>query len=180
LTYLIRGLPTDLTPEEHLSVRASLPPGVVQPINVSLTQNQHLHITDSATAQEAERDERHRRRREQHSSLHRMLAAVVVEIFHIIQLMLPFLKIAVRETYRYERKWRISERMVGRGLDVVDGLGKGGWEVVERVGGMGEGRVGRFFGELLMWGAEGVVGGVSEGVLEGMGLLGGRGKAKNV
>jgi hypothetical protein len=164
LTYLIRGLPTDLSPEEHLSVRASLPSGVVQPINVSLTQNQHLHITNGAAAQQTEGGQRQRGRQRDHPSvLHRMLAAVVLWSFHIFQLMLPFLKGALKEAYLYERKWRISEKVVGRGLDVVDGLGNG--------------KVGKLFGEMVMWGVEGVVGGVGEGVVEGMGLLGGRGKA---
>ena len=164
LTYLLRGLPASLTPEEQFSVRASLPPSVSQPVHLVVTQNnQHLHIEAPAIPRELPPHP---------SLLHRLLAAFILWLFGMLQTLLPYLRTFLSSAWEYERQHHVSEKALARGLTVVDGMGRGGLEFWTRVGRIGDGRVGVWGGQMIRWWIEGVAGGVGEGVGQGLGLFG--------
>src|ERR1700689_485701 len=72
LTYLLRGLPADLTTEEQLSVRSSLPQGVVGSLPIDLKSDNSKVQPNNNTS-----------RQNEPSLLHRILASVIVQLFII-------------------------------------------------------------------------------------------------
>ncbi|EKD19707.1 hypothetical protein MBM_01659 [Drepanopeziza brunnea f. sp. 'multigermtubi' MB_m1] len=157
LTYLIRGLPSDLTTEEQLSIRSSLPQGIVEPLHVEING----HSYTAGPAPDA-----------QPSVLHRTLASSIVQLFIFLQFILPHLKYLLRAAYQYDREHKISEKVLRQGIDTVDGLGKTGLSLVEAIYGMGDGRFGQIITETIAWIVEGITGGIHEGLGEGMAIMG--------
>jgi hypothetical protein len=163
LTYLIRGLPTDLTTEEGLSVRSALPPGIVAPLRIELTGMEASSFHNS-------KDGIGRGTKEtQPSVLHRTLATSIVNIFILIQFLLPYIKVVLRAAYEYERSHRISEKVLASSIGTVDGLG--------RIGMRGGGAIWSSgfvlgVGEVVNWIVDGVSGGIQEGLGEGMARVG--------
>lgn len=158
LTYLLRALPTDLTTEEQISVRGALPEGIVEPLRFGL----HTPYTSNpdATGQE------------EPSLLHRILASTIVQLFIFVQFILPYLKYLLSTAYAYDREHKISEKVLAQGIDTVDSLGKTGLSLTGAIYGMGDGKVGQMINEMAAWFVEGVMGGIHEGVGEGMVMIG--------
>lgn len=106
------------------------------------------------------------------SYLHRLLASVIVQVFLIAQFFMPYIKIFLRQVYEYERRHRITERIITSTLGFADSLGKSGVGVGTAACQFNETRVGAAMGSVAAWWVEGVAGGVYEGVGEGMMHLG--------
>ncbi|KAH9221435.1 hypothetical protein DL95DRAFT_356171 [Leptodontidium sp. 2 PMI_412] len=157
LTYLIRALPTDLTTEEQLSIRSSLPQGIVEPL--------HLQVNGYTQPSSATSDN-------QPSLLHRTLASTIVRLFIFLQFILPYIKYLLSAAYQYDREHKISEKVLSQGIETVDTLGKTGLSWTGAIYGMGDGKVGQVITETAAWFVEGVTGGIHEGVGEGMVILG--------
>lgn len=116
LVYLLQGLPTNLGPEERLSIRTALPAGVVPSPSSSYSS------TEPAP-----------------SLLHRTLAFTIIQLFLLFQFLLPYIKYFVGVVYEYEREHKIGETVWRTGIE-------GGKKGVEGVGAlleMGDGRVGK-------------------------------------
>jgi hypothetical protein len=160
LAYLLQGLPEDMSTEEQISLRAALPPGVVEPTN--FPSGQPPSITFANGPQDNPTP----------SILHRILASIIVHLFLLFHFLLPHLKSFAQYAYTYERTHRISERLFAKSIDTVDTVGKRTLEVGETVGRMSDGRVGQLINGLASWWVEGVAGGVYEGVGEGMAVFG--------
>ncbi len=160
LTYLIRGLPADLTTEEGLSVRSGLPPGVVSPLRVEITGDERRLFNNSTP--QGTKDT-------QPSLLHRTLATSIIQIFIFVQFLLPYIKVVLRGAYNYERTHRISEKVLASSLDTVDSLGRIGMRGGEALWGSG---LTLAFGQVLAWVVDGVSGGIQEGFGEGMARVG--------
>jgi hypothetical protein len=157
LAYLLRALPEDLTTEEQLSIRSSLPQGVVDPLRLeSSSFTTQTHGSDS----------------DRRSLLHRTLASTIIQFFILFQFILPYLKHLLSAAYQYDREHKISEKILRQGIETVDSLGKTGLGVTATIYGMGDGRVGQLITETAAWIIEGVTGGIHEGVGEGMVILG--------
>jgi len=159
IAYLLRGLPTDLTVEEQISVRSALPQGLVSPLRVEMAASQgSLLIESNVRAESAQRET-------QPSVLHRTLATTIINLFLFLQFLLPYIQILLRAAYDYERTHRISEKVLVASIETVDGLSKLGLQ-----GGNALLRSGLAlgFGELFAWIIEGVSGGINEGLGEGM------------
>lgn len=161
LTYLIRALPSDLTAEEQMSIRSSLPEGVVEPLQLEL--NRHSY----ASSGPPDTDEP--------SLLHRTLASGIVQLFIFLQFILPYLNYLLSAACRYEREHKISEKVLRQGIETVDSLGKTGLTLTGAIYGLGDGRVGQVMTETAAWLVEGITGGIHEGVGEGMAMMGLRG-----
>ncbi|KAK0129293.1 hypothetical protein ONS95_001226 [Cadophora gregata] len=156
LTYLIRALPTDLTTEEQLSIRSSLPQGIVEPL--------HLEVNGYAQPNTASDSQR--------SLLHRTLASTIVQFFILAQFVLPYIKYLLRAAYQYDREHKISEKVFSQSIETVDTLGKAGLSWTGAIYGMGNGKVGQVMTDTAAWFVEGVTGGIHEGVGEGMVIMG--------
>ncbi|KAJ5614688.1 hypothetical protein N7528_008342 [Penicillium herquei] len=161
LMYLLDALPSDLTPEETIMLQNRLPESVKLSISSSLPSQPHLEGQMPAKVVPSHR-----------SYLHRLLASVIIQFFLLIRLLMPYLRILLRQLYEYERSHRITQRLVSTTLDAADGLGKKGFDIGTAVCRFNEGRVGVAVGNLLSWWVEGIAGGIYEGVGEGMMHLG--------
>ena len=162
ITYLLRALPTDLTTEEQLSIRSSLPSGVVEPFRLEVNPEYN------SPAQSAENN--------QPSLLHRTLASTIIQIFIFFQFILPYLKYLLHSAYQYDREHKISEKVLSQGIEAVDIIGKQGLTLTGAIYGMGDGKVGQMITETVAWFVEGCIGGIHEGIGEGMVIMGARRK----
>lgn len=157
IIYLLRALPTNLTTEEQLSVRASLPSGIVPP--------QHYaqgHTFGSSKSRAGNHP----------SMLHRTLASAIVQLFLLFQLILPHLKYLLSSAYQFERTHKISERVISSSISTVDVLGKRGILLSEAVLNIGDGRMGQVLANAAAWIVEGITGGIHDGLGEGLAIMG--------
>jgi hypothetical protein len=160
ITYLLRALPLDLTTEEQLSIRSALPTGVVEPLHIGVnTSNSNPNLANSES---------------QPSLLHRLLASTIVRVFIIFQFLLPYLKCLLSAAYQYERRHKISEKLLSQSIHTMDLLGKQGLSLTECLCGMGDGKVGYVIVNSASWFVESVTGGIHEGIGEGMVIMGAR------
>ncbi|RDL35825.1 uncharacterized protein BP5553_06437 [Venustampulla echinocandica] len=157
LTYLLRALPPNLSPEEQITVRNSLPPGVVQPLQ--LKYNRKYATSKGHTGN-------------QPSLLHRTLASTIVQLFVFFRLIFPYIKYFLQAAYTYDREHKITERILCHCIETVDTIGKQGINLTGTIYGMGDGKVGQFITSALAWIVEGVTGGIHEGVGQGMAVMG--------
>jgi hypothetical protein len=165
MIYLLRALPADLTVEEQLSVRSSLPQGVVA-----------THLEGQGYASRSSMS----RTTNQPSILHRTLASTIVQLFILFQFLLPYLKYLLSSAYQYERTHKISERVVSGSISTVDTLGKRGVLFSEAVLNIGDGRVGQLLAQGASWLVEGVAGGIQDGLGEGMVIIGATRPARDI
>ncbi|CAG8976022.1 hypothetical protein HYALB_00007549 [Hymenoscyphus albidus] len=162
LTYLLRALPHDMTTEEQLSVRSSLPEGVVEPLGFAVEGGMPNTATGSLKLPQRKP-----------SLLHRTLATTIVQLVIFFQLIFPHIKNFLQSAYRYDRQHKITEKVLTQGVTTVDEIGKRGLTVTGAIYGMGNGRVGELITESATWLVEGVSGGIHEGLGEGMAMMGG-------
>jgi hypothetical protein len=162
LTYLLRGLPTDLTTEEGLSVRSALPPGIVAPLRLEFDGV-------GMPSYNSPKNGRQRTKQSRPSVLHRTLATAIINFFIIVQFILPYIKVLLRAAYEYERTHHISEKVLASSIETVDGLGKIGMRGGFAIWGSG---LALGVGEAVNWIVEGVSGGIQEGLGEGMARVG--------
>jgi hypothetical protein len=162
LTYLLRGLPTDLTTEEGLSVRSALPPGIVAPLRLEFDGVEMPSYHGSKNG-------RRGRKKSQPSFLHRTLATTIINFFILVQFVLPYIKMLLRAAYEYERTHRISEKVLASSIETVDGLGKIGMRGGVAIWGSG---LALGVGAVVNWIVEGVSGGIQEGLGKGMARVG--------
>ncbi|KAH9864432.1 hypothetical protein J1614_010366 [Plenodomus biglobosus] len=158
ITYLLRGLPTELTQEETLSLRAALPAALEKK---ELTVDAHAMVPASQRvirAQTAQPQET--------TILHRITATIVFQTFVFVQFLLPYLRLLVSSAYQLERKYQISNRIVSTGVMTVDEISRGGLRLSQTVCQMNEGKVGQVINEMALWWIRGVTGGIQQGFEE--------------
>ncbi len=146
-----------MTTEEQLSIRSSLPQGVVEPLRLEVNG----FSQPPASASDS-----------QPSLLHRTLASTIVQFFIFAQFVLPYIKYLLSAAYQYDREHKISEKVLSQGIETVDTLGKAGLSWTGAIYGMGDGKVGQVITKTAAWFVEGVTGGIHEGVGEGMVIMG--------
>lgn len=164
LTYLLRGLPNDMTSEEKLSICTAMPFGTLEtaqpgPSNGTIGSR---HPQDQADAEESELET---------SIIHKVLAYLIVQLFILAHFLLPYVKLFVGHAYQYERKYRITERVLSASLDTVDEVGKRTLKYTQAICAMNDGKVGQAIGDLTVWWVQSVAGGVHQGVSEGFVVL---------
>ena len=157
LTYILRGLPSDMTADEQLSIRSALPAEIAEPTHLQSVLEKSKIPADSEP-----------------SLLHRTLAFSIIQLFILLQFLLPYVKFLLNAAYRYEREHKISQKIISQGIETIDVAGKRGVEAAGMVFGMGDGRVGQLLTDAASWVVEGVTGGIHEGVGEGMVIIGAR------
>lgn len=165
LTYLLRGLPTDLSLEEQLSIRAALPAGINTPLNIEVNEQQLASNPTPDTTSQCTSSP---------SILHRFLATGIVYLFFFVHFMLPYIKLWIKSAYQYDREHHITERLVSSGISTADGVAKTSIEMYGAVSKMGDGKVGQAVDSAAAWCLAGVAGGIHEGVGEGLVIIGAR------
>jgi hypothetical protein len=106
------------------------------------------------------------------SLLHRALAAFVVRLFIIFQILLPYIKVFFAAAYRYERQHRISERVFSSSIDTIESVMKSSMQFGNAVCQINDGKVGQAINDATVWWVRGVTGGLHQGVGEGLVILG--------
>jgi hypothetical protein len=158
LTYLLRGLPTNLTTEEKISIWSAVPADVHE-----------LSSESTAVIRGGEPQDEH-----QHSAslLHQALAACVVRMFLVFQFLLPYLKVLFAAAYSYERQHHVSERVLSSSMNTMEGMMKSGAQIGNAICRMNNGKVGQAINDATVYWVTGVTGGIHQGVGEGLVMLG--------
>jgi hypothetical protein len=103
-----------------------------------------------------------------------------VQLFILFQFILPHLRYLLSSAYQYDRKHKISERILSGSIETVYTLGRRGLSIGEAVLGIGDGRVGQMMGWMTSWLVEGITGGIHEGLGKGMVIIGAKRPASDV
>jgi hypothetical protein len=157
---LLRGLPKNLSAEEILNIQAALPASVLDRCNLNVDSLKQVSrrkgSDDNITMQ-------------QPSLLHRIVAITVFQLFILLNVLLPYVRLFIGHAYRLERKHRVMQRVFSKSIKAVDDLGRKGIQTVCQ---MNEGKVGQAIHDLTLWWVHGLTGGIQQGVLEGIVVLG--------
>lgn len=156
LTYLLRGLPTTLTPEETLSLQAALPPDLA----ITAPCHHNLSFSNADTAPPTNP-----------SVLHRIVATVVFETFVLLQFLLPYLKLFLAHAYRFERKHNVAQRLVSSGIMGADAVRRTGLQLTHSICQMNDGKVGLALSELSLWLVRSITGGLQQGIQDGVSMI---------
>ncbi|KAG8669203.1 hypothetical protein FPOAC2_08522 [Fusarium poae] len=161
LTYLLKALPRDLDEGELKRIQSALPDNVKQQ-DLSLIQAER--DPDRAT----------NRTNQQRSIIHRGVQMTVVNLIFFFSFLMPYLLLLVRYAARVERKYKISETIIGHGVDLANSIGKQSASLTEAVGQMNDGKVAQALLEVFVWTVDGVTQGISDGLGEGLSIVGSR------
>ncbi|KAK8159792.1 hypothetical protein IWX90DRAFT_310712 [Phyllosticta citrichinensis] len=168
LTYLLKGLPSDLSADEKLSIETALPPDTVKVVHVDAASGQLVRSDGHHAAMHS------RTQPPEPSWLHRLLASSIIQLFLFLHLLLPYIKLFLSQAYQYEREHRISERLFASSIQTVDELGRRSIRVTNAICQMNDGKVGQAINDLTLWSLRAVTGGIHEGVSEGFLIIGAR------
>ena len=143
VSYLLQGLPSDLSGQEVIHIQKAIPVEIQGP---QVLEGRSIRQQPSKPP----------------SILHRSLASTIICLCVILRLFLPYLKYFAAAAYRYDRTYHISERVFATTMSTTDTLGKRAIEVASTALGS------EFVMEGVSYCVEGVCGGVTEGLGEGM------------
>jgi hypothetical protein len=164
MAYLLRGLPSDLTPQETLSLQAAIPSSVV---GTQEYTGSHALVT---RCEQTPTPVQHDRPPQPPSVVHRVTAAFVLQIFILAQLLLPYIKVCLAQAYQFEREHQVTKRVVSGGITAVDDIGRRSLRLSQAVCQMNDGKVGQAINEMVVWWVTGVTGGVQQGLEAGLRL----------
>ncbi|KAF5020992.1 hypothetical protein F66182_6973 [Fusarium sp. NRRL 66182] len=161
VTYLLRALPRDLDECELRRIQDALPDQVNQS-NTSLTR------VDPGAGRITPSQPR--------SIIHRGVQMAVVNFIFLLSFVTPFVLGLVRSAAQLERRYKVSERLVGHGLGLVSSIGKQSASLTETIGQMNDGKVAQALTEVFVWTLDGVTQGISDGLGEGLSIVGSKSK----
>ncbi|KAL1879366.1 hypothetical protein VTK73DRAFT_7097 [Phialemonium thermophilum] len=157
VSYLLRGLPSDLDKTEAAVLRKSLPAPVV----------------DSPTfaREPAERTSRDAHER---SLLRRITKLLVAQLIVWLVFIWPHVVQLLRKLMQFEREHRISENIFGRSISFANTFAKVGMAAALAVCNMCDGKAKDIVADGIAWTVQGVVAGFSDGVEDGWAKIGER------
>ncbi|KAL5592231.1 hypothetical protein FOBRF1_013257 [Fusarium oxysporum] len=144
VTYLLKALPPDLDVCELRRIQSALPEDVAHLDQVAVQQGGD-GLTQSASGRPR-------------SILHRSVQITVVSLIFVLSFMLPYLMYLIRHIARMERKYKVSETVVGHGLNFVNSIGKQSLALTESMCQMNDGKVGQALLEAFIWTVRGEYG----------------------
>ena len=147
--YLLRALPKDLTKREIENIRDVIPPRFLQAKGDGDTQET----------------------RPSQWNLRTFIATTLIQFFVILALLLPYCTRAFGTLYRIERRNRIAERLLALLLGLMTACEDRSVGFHEAAGKFSQSKVGHVVVETIIWGWDGIVLGVSDGVGQGMKIL---------
>ncbi|KIX99934.1 uncharacterized protein Z520_04572 [Fonsecaea multimorphosa CBS 102226] len=142
LRYMHMALPSDLTPLEIQTLRASMSTQLIS---------------------QAENLIEYRARR-QPNILRQGVAQAVCWLVAGLLLVLPIIMTLLNRLLQFERDHQVTERVLANGIDLTSALGDRGAELHQAIVRFKDGRVGGACVELGSWFVEGIVGGVNDGI----------------
>lgn len=144
ITYLLRGLPNELSPQEREQLRSSLPFDLVDGPGIALSINRRPSL------------------------LYRLTNVAVMNTIIMLSLILPYLILLVRVGASLERRYRVSETVAGYGAVMVNTVARTGFTIGDAVWKGHGGRIGPSLLGCLVWTVEEVSRGVTDGVDRGL------------
>jgi hypothetical protein len=157
-TYAIRGLPENLNEDEILSLSASLP-AAVMPSSVN-GYDQTRRRPSMQPQRSAARSP---------SILHHIIATIILQLCLLFQFLAPYIRNLAATLAAIEREHHLTERLMrssARGTEALVQLGN-------RICALDEGRVGQVLEDIVVWCIRSIVGGVRQGLGDGIAALGG-------
>lgn len=161
---MLRGLPSELTEEEELSIQEALAASVglveIRDEQVAIRQGSRAGVRESRTPLTRQ------------STLHQCIAGVTLYMFLAISFVLPYLQMLLRQAYQFDRKHKISDRVLAQSVVAADMMGKRTITMASSICAMNDGKVGDSMKEIGMYVVQGFSGGIYDGLGEGMQVLG--------
>ncbi|KAF2110671.1 hypothetical protein BDV96DRAFT_500907 [Lophiotrema nucula] len=164
ISYLLRGIPSDLTPAEALSIQAAVPAEI---LSLQNDPNAHALVPYPRNNQVTQEQPP-----PNPSVLHRITAAAVFQTFVIIQFLLPYIKLFIGHAYRWEQENRVIRKTFNRSIITVEDMGRRSLQLSQTICQMNDGKVGQAINDLTFWGVRGLTGGIEQGLKEGVVVLG--------
>lgn len=100
--------------------------------------------------------------------LHRSVQLVVVQFILFLHFILPYLLLFLKAVVTIERRFKVSEAVVGHSINLASAFGRQCTHIVDIVVKANEGKVGQGLSSVVAWTVEEVTRGISDGVGEGM------------
>lgn len=143
MAYLIQGLPSDLTDQETLHLKKSIPESLKDSTPPSISQPKKRNP----------------------SLLHRSLASTIIAICVLLRLALPYIKLFIAAAYSYDRAHHVRERVLAFSVTAVDSFRKrsmalASTAITNEV----------VLGAVTYW-VDGIRGGLNEGLGEGLKVI---------
>jgi hypothetical protein len=99
--------------------------------------------------------------------LHRVLALFILQIFVLLKFLMPHLIYFAGLLYGFERQHQISKRVLVSSVSTVNAVMKMGDSVCQ----ISDGKVGQVIDRSMDWCITGIIGGLQEGVGEGLAII---------
>lgn len=150
VSYLLKALPPDLDDAELATLHRSMPGKLVAQ---AVPSDQQCRATPRVVAGR--------------SFLHRGTQAVVAQVIVLLCLVWPYALFLLQQMAHYERKYKVSENLVGQSMRLANIVGKHSVSLSGAIYNMGDGKVGQGLTGVVAWTVQDMAGGFSEGVEEG-------------
>ncbi|KAH8735868.1 hypothetical protein BGZ61DRAFT_87279 [Ilyonectria robusta] len=160
VTYLLKALPQDLDACELRRIQSALPEDVTHLNLVAVRPGAGSRALPAPP--------------QPRSILHRGVQMTVVNLIFLLSFLMPYLMYLLKYAARMERKYKVSETVVGHGLEIANSIGKQSASLTESMCQMNDGKVGQVLLEAVIWTVDGVAQGISDGLGEGLSIVGAR------
>lgn len=157
INYLMRGLPTDLSQEEIVRLRASCPAEMGSTL---------LRETPLAATSSKESPELGPSRSGRPSLLQLVVANLTFWMIVLVGFIMPFVQRFAQQTYRYDRAHRISDRALAAGMTTAQAFGLHVIALASSICAVDDGRMIRLLRGFGAWFSHAFVGGLCDGVGE--------------
>lgn len=168
LTYLLKSLPTDLNVHEAEQIRSALPGQVSQRWEEEsrLERQQHQQQLGVDDYYGSGPGSPGGYRRQHKSTVHRVVQALVLNAILLVHLVLPYLALLLRAAVSVERRYHMSETLIGHGVSAVNVAGRQCARAAEVV--LATASPGSDVSSTFAWAVEEITRGVSDGLGEGL------------
>jgi hypothetical protein len=153
LDYLLRSLPPDLDVSEAEQIKAAL--------KTKLARRDGPRSRSGASTPDLETAR-------PNSLVHRLVQLYVLYAILVIRFIMPYVIIIFKAVTSVERKYKLSEAMLGHGLSCFNALGRYCARVAQLFLTANGGNVGRRVSSSFEWTMEEVTRGISDGVGQGL------------
>ncbi|KAG9724057.1 hypothetical protein KCU86_g16876, partial [Aureobasidium melanogenum] len=165
VSYLLRGLPKNLSSEETIRLQAAMPSEMIS----TQQPEDRIMVRDQAQANQFAQQE------EDPTLLHRVVAMIVLQVFLLFSFLWPYVQMTCRGVYQYEREHHISEKLLNQSWTTANVLSKNTMAIAKTVCSWNDGQVGVVLEDMIFWWVHGVTGGLRDGVRDGMEVFGVKG-----
>ncbi|KAI4716565.1 hypothetical protein E4T48_07265 [Aureobasidium sp. EXF-10727] len=166
VSYLLRGLPYNLSSEETIRLQAAMPSEMIPP------PQQQQQPVDRIITRSQSHDNQVAQQEQDPTILHRVVAMLVLQIFLLFSFLWPYVQTTCRGAYQYERQHHISEKLLNQSWTTANLLTKNTMTVARTVCGWNDGQVGVALEDMVFWWVHGFTGGLRDGVKDGMEVFG--------